>query len=109
MGTCGCVSVSSLLSADLHPYLHSVAEVSPSSHSHHGQQACACSNVQDNDLLATGLHSGHSCSDALIVFFILTKKIKFRYEHTHIYVHRHTQVDQFSLIHTTRSAFKFAQ
>lgn len=61
-----------LFSAAVHLYLHSIAEVSPSSRSHHGQQACPRSDVQDDDLLATGLHSGHSCSDALIVFFILT-------------------------------------
>lgn len=67
-----------LLSAALHPYLHSVTEVSPGSRSHHGQQACARADVQDDDLLATGLHSGHRCSDALIVLFILTtaKKTK---------------------------------
>lgn len=68
----GCPSVPGLLPADVFLYLHSVAEVGPSGHSHHGQQACPRSNVQDDDLLPTGLHSGHRCSDALVVFYILT-------------------------------------
>lgn len=54
-----------------HLYLHSVAEVGSGSDSHHGQQARSCPDVQDDDLLATSLHSGHSRPDALVVLLIL--------------------------------------
>lgn len=60
-------------------HLHSVAEVGPSGGSHHGQQARPRPDVQDHDLVATSLHSGHGCSDALVVFFILTTKQKVQF------------------------------
>lgn len=54
-----------------HAHLYSVAVVSPSCDSHHGQQSCSSANVQNNDFLTPCLHSAHSSPDALVVFLIL--------------------------------------
>lgn len=69
-----CISKST--STKDHPYLHSIAEVSSSSDSHHGQQARSSPNVQDDDLLTSSLYSGYSCPDALIVLLILETERK---------------------------------
>lgn len=52
-------------------YLHSIAEVRAGSDGHHGQQASAGSDVQDNDPLISSLQSSYGSPDALIVLLIL--------------------------------------
>lgn len=52
--------------------LHCIAVIRSSSDSHHGQQTSSCPNVEDNNLLATGLHPLNSSLDTLVVLHVLT-------------------------------------